>query len=109
MFGFGKKKYAKKFAKGNDFLKSHATKIGALMRYTEENELVTEKLNKLKEDFVFTISPAENREVRKHENAIERKYKELKEILEMGEWDEKDVLRRINSLGGELDEINSIR
>jgi len=109
MILFGKKKYAKNFAKGNDFLKSYATRIGSLMRYVEDNEAVAEKLNKLKEDFVFTISPPENREVKKHEEAIDRKFAELKNLLEQEEWDEKDVLRRINSIGAELDEINAIR
>ena len=109
MFGFGKKKYAKSFEKGNDFLKNFATKIGALMRYAEENEAVTAKLNKLREDFVFTISPPQNREFKKHQEAIEQKYTELKSVLEQEEWDEKDVIRRINSIGGELDEINAIR
>ena len=109
MFLFGKKKYAKSFAKGNDFLKSFAAKIGALMRYTEENETITENLNKLREDFVFTISPPENKEVRRLQEDIERMYTELKSILEQDEWDEKEIIKRINSIGGKLDEINSIR
>ena len=109
MFGFGKKKYAKAFEKDNDFLKNFAVKISALLRYTEDNEKVTEKINKLKEDFVFTIAPPQNREVKKHQEEIERKYADLKSVLEQDEWDEKDVLKRISSIGAELDEINAIR
>ena len=106
---FGKKKYAKDFGKGNDFLKSYATKISALMNLTENNELVTDKLNHLKESFVFAISPPQNKEVVKCQEKIEAKFDELRDILEQEDWDETDVIRRINSLETELGMLTSIR
>lgn len=106
---FGKKKYVNKFAEGNDFLKSYATKTVAIMNLTENNETVTDKLNHLKESFVFAISPPQNKEVEKCQSNIERKFDELREVLEQEDWDEKDVIKRINSLETELTMLTSIR
>lgn len=109
MFGFGKKKYVKKFEEGHDFLQSYATKILALMNYTEQNETVTDKLNQLKEAFVFAVSPQVNKEVLKYQNNIEKMYDELREVLRSREWDENDVLNRIEDLKTELELLTSVR
>lgn len=106
---FGKKRYAKKFGEGNDFLKSYATKIGALMNLTDKNEIVTDKLNHLKETFVFSISPPQNKEVVKCQESIEAKFNELKEILAQEDWDENDVIRRISIIEMEVGMLTSIR
>lgn len=106
---FGKKRYAKKFAEGNDFLKSYATKVGALMNLTDKSEAVTDKLNHLKETFVFSITPPQNKEVVKCQETIEAKFNELKEVLAQEDWDEDDVIRRINVIEMEVGMLTSIR
>ena len=106
---FGKKRYAKKFAEGHDFLKSYATKVGALMNLTDKSEAVTDKLNHLKETFVFSITPPQNKEVVKCQETIEAKFNELKEVLAQEDWDEDDVIRRINVIEMEVGMLTSIR
>ena len=106
---FGKKDYTKKFGKGNDFLKSYGTKVNALMNLTENNEIVTDKLNHLKETFVFSISPPQTKEVVKCQEKIEAKFNELRDLLEKEDWDEKEAIRRINSLETEVGMLTSIR
>ena len=106
---FGKKRYAKKFGKGNDFLKSYSVKISALMNLTDKNENVTDKLNHLKETFVFSISPPQNKEVVKCQESIEAKFDDLKAILEQEDWYENDVIRRISIIEMEVGMLTSIR
>ena len=79
------------------------------MNLTEANETVTDKLNHLKESFVFAISPAVNKEVEKCQESIEAKFNELREILVQDDWDENDVIKRINILEAELGMLTSIR
>ena len=52
---FGRKKFEKNVTRNYNFLKDFATKLHALMRYTEGNEKVTQALRKLQEDFEFTL------------------------------------------------------
>jgi hypothetical protein len=96
MFGFGKKKYINNFEKADKFLESYAVKVVSLMPLTKENETVTKALNKLKESFVFAITPPQNKEVIEYQKKIETRFTELENVLEEGDWDEADVLRRIS-------------
>ena len=106
---FGKKRYAKKFDKGNNFLKNYAVKVSAIMNLTEKSEIVTDKLNHLKETFVFSVSPPQNKEVVKCQESIEAKFDELKAILEQEDWDENDVLHRISVIETEVTMLTSFR
>lgn len=105
---FGKKKYAKNVARDNNFLKDFAIKLNGLMRYTEENEKVTQALRKLQEDFQYTIA-TQVKDAKKTEARINELYEALKALLQQPEWDEQAVLMTIKNLGLEIDEINAMR
>ena len=105
---FGKKKYGKNVARDNAFLKDYAIKMNGLMRYTEENEKVTEALKKLQQDFQYTIA-TQLKDAKKSEARIEKMYNALKATLQKPEWDEQEVLSAIRNMGMEIDEINSMR
>ena len=105
---FGKKKYAKNVARDNNFLKDFAIKLNGLMRYTEENEKVTQALRKLQEDFQYTIA-TQVKDAKKTEARINELYEALKALLQQPEWDEQAVLMAIKNLGLEIDEINAMR
>jgi hypothetical protein len=109
MFLFGRKSDSEKFAQGNDFLKSYATKIRSLMNYTAQNEKVTDELNRLKEAYVFAVSPRMNKEVKKYQANIEKMFEELRNVLKQNDWDERDVMIRIADLKSELEMLTSIR
>lgn len=106
---FGKKRYAKKFDKGNNFLKNYAVKVSAIMNLTDKSEIVTDELNHLKETFVFSVSPPQNKEVVKCQESIEAKFDELEAILEQEDWDENDVVRRISIIEKEVTKLTSFR
>ena len=105
---FGKKKYAKNVTRDNNFLKDFAIKLNGLMRYTEENEKVTQALRKLQEDFQYTIA-TQVKDAKKTEARIDELYEALKALLQQPEWDEQAVLMAIKNLGLEIDEINAMR
>ena len=105
---FGKKKYAKNVARDNNFLKDFAIKLNGLMRYTDENEKVTQALRKLQEDFQYTIA-TQVKDAKKTEARINELYEALKALLQQPEWDEQAVLMAIKNLGLEIDEINAMR
>lgn len=105
---FGKKKYAKNVTRDNNFLKDFAIKLNGLMRYTEENEKVTQALRKLQEDFQYTIA-TQVKDAKKTEARINELYEALKALLQQPEWDEQAVLMAIKNLGLEIDEINAMR
>ena len=105
---FGKKKYTKNVARDNTFLKDFAIKLNGLMRYTEENEKVTQALRKLQEDFQFTVA-TQIKDAKKLEKRIEQMYDALKAQLQQPEWDESAVLLAIRNIGLEIDEINAMR
>lgn len=103
---FGKKKYINNFSQDNNFLKSYAVKINGLIRYVENNETVVKALEKLKEDFQFTIGSAA-KSAKKNEANIDRLYEQLKEAFQQPTLDEAAVLLTIRNIGMELDEINA--
>ena len=105
---FGKKKYAKNVTRDNNFLKDFAMKLNGLLRYTEENEKVTQALRKLQEDFQYTIA-TQVKDAKKTEARINELYEALKALLQQPEWDEQAVLMAIKNLGLEIDEINAMR
>ena len=106
--GFFKKSFQKNVTRDNQFFKNFAVKINALLRYTEENEKVTEALKKLQDDFQYTVATSD-RHAKKGEHAIEKMYVELKAMLQQPTWDEQQVLLIVKNIGTELDEINSMR
>ena len=105
---FGRKKFEKNVTRNYNFLKDFATKLHALMRYTEDNEKVTQALRKLQEDFEFTLG-THIKDAKKAEARINELYNALKALLQQPEWDEQAVLLAIKNLGMELDELNSMR
>jgi hypothetical protein len=108
MFGFRRKKRAKGFEKGNNFLKSFAMKIDALTIYTDANESVTKKLRQLKMNFTFTVSPDDNRDMKGNEDVIRSLYEELKSLLSRSDWKEEDVLLLIDRINAELEAVSEM-
>lgn len=106
--GFFKKSFQKNVTRDNEFFKTFAIKINALMRYTEENEKVTSALKKLQDDFQYTVA-TDDRHAKKYEKRIDDMYDELKGILQQPSWDEQQVLLVVKNIGMEIDEINSMR
>lgn len=105
---FGRKKHVKNVTRDNTFLKEFAIKLNGLMRYTEENENVTNALRKLQEDFQFTVA-TQVKDAKKVEARIEGLYDTLKSLLQQPEWNEQEVIQAIRNIGMELDEINAMR
>lgn len=105
---FGRKKFEKNVTRNYNFLKDFATKLHALMRYTEGNEKVTQALRKLQDDFEFTLG-THVKDAKKAEARISELYESLKSLLQQPDWDEQAVLLAIRNLGMELDELNSMR
>ena len=105
---FGKKKYTKNFTRDNTFMKDYAIKINGLIRYSEENERITTALEKLKEDFQFTIGSSQS-SAKKNEETIDRLYASLKEAFQQTELNEEEILRIIRNIGMEIDEINALK
>ena len=103
---FGKKKYVQNFTNDNNFLKSYAIKINGLIRYVENNERVTKALEKLRDDFQFTIGTAA-KSAKKNEARIDRLYDKLKNAFQTTQIDEEAVMLLIRNIGMELDEINA--
>ena len=106
--GFFKKSFQKNVTRDNQFFKNYAVKINALLRYTEENEKITEALIKLQSDFQYTVATSDKR-AKKCEHNIEKMYEELKAMLQQPTWDEQQVLLIVRNMGAESDEINSTR
>ena len=105
---FRRKDPAGNATRDNIFLKDFAIKLNGLMRYTEDNEKVTASLKRLQNDFQFTIATTV-KDAKKLEVAIEKKYDVLKKMLQEPEWDEVAVLKAIQNIGVELDELNATR
>lgn len=106
--GFFKKSFQKNVTRDNQFFKNYAVKINALLHYTEENERITEALEKLQNDFQYTVATSD-RHAKKHEHCIEKMYKELKAMLQQPTWDEQQVLLIVRNIDAEIDEINAMR
>jgi len=106
--GFFKKSFQKNVTRDNQFFKNYAVKINALLRYTEENEKITEALKKLQNDFQYTVATSD-KHAKKSEHNIEKMYEELKAMLQQPTWDEQQVLLIVRNMGAEIDEINSMR
>lgn len=103
---FGKKKYTKNFTRDDNFMKSYAIKINGLIRYVEENERIAKALEKLKEDFEYTIGSSA-KAAKKNEARIEKMYDSLKESLQKSSLNEDEILLTIRNIGMEIDEINA--
>ena len=106
--GFFKKKYQKNVTRDNEFLKDYAIKINARLRYTEENQKVTEALERLQQDFQYTVA-TNVKDAKKVEKTLADMYDALKATLQQPAWDEQAVLLSIRNMGAEIDEINSMR
>jgi predicted RNase H-like nuclease (RuvC/YqgF family) len=109
MFGFRKKKYVTAVDTTTTYLKNLSQRLNGLQRYTAENEKINAALAKLKEDCIFTIAPPENKEVRAHQEEIERLMKKLSDLLHEEEWDERTILLYINDIGAQIDGISASR
>lgn len=105
---FNSRKDEKNTKRDDQFLKDYAIKLNGLMRYTEENEKVTEALKKLQNDFQYTVA-TNVKDAKKLEKRIANMYDELKATLQQPAWDEQAVLLSIRNMGMEIDEINSMR
>ena len=105
---FNSKKDGENTKRDNRFLKDYAIKLNGLMRYTEENEKVTKALEKLQNDFQYTVA-TNVKDAKKLEKRIANMYDELKATLQQPAWDEQAVLLSIRNMGMEIDEINSMR
>ena len=103
-----KKKYEKNVKRDNQFLKNYAIRLHGLLDYTEAHEKVTEKLQKLQQDFQYTVA-TQVKDAKKFEKRINKLYDELKASLQQPNWDEQAVLLLIQNISLELNEINALR
>lgn len=104
-----KKKNKEIFEDGNKFLKRYAGQINSLIDYVDQNEKVSDALDRLKEAYVFAVAPkVMNKEVKQYRENIEKMFNELREVLRSREWDENDVLFRIADLKSELGMLTSV-
>ena len=108
LFGFGKKKYVKNVSRNNEFLKEYAIKTNGLIMYAENNETVLVELNKLKDDFQYTVA-SYNSDAKDFEKNIDREFTNLVTILQQPEWSEEEVLLLIKGLRRYIVEISSLR
>lgn len=106
--GFFKRKYSKNVTRDNQFFKTYAVKMNALLRYVEDNEKVTEAIERLQNDFQYTVASADSH-AKKCEKNIKKLYEELKAMLQQPGWNEQQVLLLVKNMGAEIDEINSMR
>ena len=106
--GFFKRKYSKNVTRDNQFFKTYAIKMNALLRYVEDNEKVTQAIETLQNDFQYTVASADGH-AKKREKNITKLYEELKAMLQQPGWNEQQVLLLVKNIGAEVDEINSMR
>ena len=108
MFGF-KKKYEKKVAHNNMFLKDCAIQIQGLIDiYGSENETVKNALSQLAEDLTFTI-PTSDPKAKAKEKEIGKAYDQLSAMMKQPDWVEAEVLAIIKGMRISLTEINAMR
>ena len=103
-----KRKYAKNVTRDNQFFKTYAVKMNALLRYAEDNEKVTDAIERLQNDLQYTVASADSH-AKKREKNITKLYEELKAMLQQPGWNEQQVLLLVKNIGAEVDEINSMR
>ena len=106
--GLFKKSFSKNVTRDNQFFKTYAVKMNALLRYTENNEKITEEIKKIQDDFQYTVATAD-RHAKKNEHNIEKLYDELKAILQQENWSEQEAATILRNMGAEIDEINAMR
>lgn len=106
--GFFKRKYSKNVTRDNQFFKTYAIKMNALLRYVEDNEKVTDAIERLQNDLQYTVASADAH-AKKREKNIKKYYEELKAMLQQPGWNEQQVLLLVKNIGAEVDEINSMR
>lgn len=105
---FNKGKNTERAMENNVYLKNYAVKINALMRYTENNKMVTMALEKLQEEFDTTVAVT-HKEASKIQKKFDDMFEQLKSTLQQLNWDEAQVMLIIRNLGAELDEMNALR
>lgn len=109
MLWFGKKKPQAVFVDTTLFLTEYAGKINSLLNYTKENENVSREINHVKEAFIYAVAPKiNNKKIQQHKNNIEKMYGDLKAALRSREWDEKDILFRLDDLKSELEDLLAV-
>ena len=106
--GLFKKSFSKNVSRDNQFFKTYAVKMNALLRYTEDNETVSEAIKKVQDDFQYTVATSD-KHAKKCEHNIEKMYEELKALLQQDAWNEQQVMTVLRNMGAEIDEINAMR
>lgn len=106
--GLFKKSFSKNVSRDNQFFKTYAVKMNALLRYTEGNETVSEAIKKVQDDFQYTVATSD-KHAKKCEHNIEKMYEELKALLQQDAWNEQQVMTVLRNMGAEIDEINAMR
>ena len=106
---FFKNKRMKKTAENNEFLKTCAIKIQGLINiYGGDNAKISEELNTLAEELMFTI-PSSDPKAKGYEKSIEKCYEQLAAIFKQAEWEEAEVLALVKEIRLNISELNSLR
>ena len=110
MCWFRKKKSQDQFEDTSLFLQEYANKVYALRNYAMENETVLKEINHVKEAYIFSIAPKiYNKRIQQHQENIKKMYEELLAMFRTREWDEKNVMFRLQDLQTELQLLLSVK
>ena len=108
LFGFGRKKYEKNVERDNEFLKDYSVKVNGLLVYVDDNLKIKNELNKLREDFQYTVASPEGK-AKGVEKKIKQEFNKLTETLQQPSWDEGEVSILIKNLRRYVVEISSMQ
>ena len=78
-----------KYATIHEFFQDYMTRVNNLKIYTENNPELTEKLNGMQENFLYTVGNCNNA-VKKEMKIIDKKFKKLTAIVQKCEEPEKN-------------------
>ena len=110
MCWFRKKGVQEQFVDTSLFLEEYANKVHTLRNYVAENTTVLKEINHVKEAYIFAIAPKiYNKRIQQHQENIKRMYDELLAMFRTREWDEKEVLFRLQDLQTELQLLLSVK
>ena len=106
--GFFKKRFEKNVSRDNEFMKNYAIKTAGLLMYTENNGKISEELEKMKEDFQYTVASALP-EAKRIEKKITTDFETLTATLQQNDWNENDVSMLIKGIRRYIVEIRALR
>ncbi len=103
--------FGEKITNVNVFFKTTVIKMNGLLRLTEADAEMTQKLTELQNLFQFTVAPANGRAI-KEAKKVSKLYKKLSKLLEKSNQKEKtraQELHLILVISKKIEEINALR